>query len=394
MSNKYTNFAGLLIDELLSLDSDNHWFRGAVVQETLETKNHQGELIRFNLTPFESVACHDIALNYFQGVNSIDELIAAYWQISKEFKFEKNILNLELSESNYADEFLESIFSHARDTIQADDVFLIIDFVKNLDIYTALKSIESLLYSFSDLTLLRIAKKQGWTVHFDHIAIRCGSSSNDSAKKIAQFLIAEYGYSHPQITTEKFYLFDEGWSAYPLYKILTNGQVLRVFVDQSEESHPEQIIQHWNQVYGFTAHHLALRATIIKTGVVTAVALPEIIQLMMDNDREVLTATGYYTQGLLSQVFTKPEKNVSIPHHILNEKKLVSNNLPAMLKNAKLLEIVSRKEMSPTLAKKYYALYDIEYNLKMPLALHSAVYYQYFLPAQAAHVIKSSIEVS
>ncbi|VAW95678.1 hypothetical protein MNBD_GAMMA22-1835 [hydrothermal vent metagenome] len=391
MSDKYTKFAQLLIDELILLDNDKQWLIDDKNQETVKIKNTQGALISLNLTPFESVVCNDIAVNYFQGVSSIAELINVYWKIRKEYKFENDISNLIILNSSYSDDFLNTIFNNAIESIQDEDVLLIVDFVKKLDCYAALKSIESLLYSHSDLALLQIAKTQGWIIHFDHIAIRCGSSKNDSAKKVAKFLITEYGYNHPQISTEKFYLFNDGWSAYPLYKMLSNGQVIRVFVDQSQASSPEQIIQHWNQIYGFTAHHLALRATTIKEGIRTAVALPDIIQLMTDNNCEVLTPTGYYTVGLLSQVFTKPEKNTNLPNDIINEKKQISSNLPAMLMNAKLLEIVSRKELSPMLAKEYFALYDINYNITTPL--HSAVYYQYFLPAQAAHVIKSSIEV-
>jgi len=389
MPEKHTKFAHKLVNELIQID--NNWLRDEVDHEIVKIENEQHQLINLNLTPFDSVKCNDIAEKYFEAVKSIDGLIDVYKQIRKDFNFESDLSAFSMSISVYANEFLDTIFREARKTLLPDDVELIVNFVKNLDCYTAVKSIESLLYSHSDLELLRIAKAQDWVVHFDHLAIRCGSSANESAQQVAKLLTEQYNYSHPKIKTEKFYLFEEGWSAYPLYKVLTNGQVLRIFVDQSEVSFPNQIIQHWNQVYGFTAHHLALRITKIEGDTRVAIPLQKIIKLMTEHNREVLTPTGYYTNGLLSQVFTKPEKNKHIPVTIMTAKKVISKKLPDMLLNAKLLEIVSRKEMSSALAKQYYKLYDIEYNSKSDL--HSAVYYQYFLPAQAAHVIKSSIEI-
>jgi len=387
MADKYTNFGYLLADELIR--GDKAWQSDELHHEIVAINNTEQQKINLNLTPFDAIKNKDSADEYFRDIFSIESLVDVYTQIKKNFKFESQLT--ELSVSGYADEFLDSIFNNARKNLKSDDVKLIVDFVKNLDCYTAVKSIESLLYSHSDLELLRIAREQNWVVHFDHIAIRCGSSENDSAKKVAELLIDNYGYAHPQIKSERFYVFNEGWSAYPLYKILSNGQVLRLFIDQSEISNPNQIIQHWNQVYGFTAHHLALRISRFENGQRNAVPLPDIIDLMVKHGRPILTPTGYYTEGLLSQVFTKPEKNTNIPIKIMEQKKSISNVLPDMLVNAKLLEIVSRTELNQSLANQYFELYDIEYDASDPL--HSSVYYQYFLPAQAAHVIKSSIEI-
>ncbi|MFV2061078.1 MAG: hypothetical protein ACC653_10360 [Gammaproteobacteria bacterium] len=387
MADNYTKFAYLLINELIQ--DDTAWNVDPLHPEIVNITNDKQQLINLNLTPFDAIKHSDRVEKYCNNITSIEDLIDAYYQIKHDYKFESELS--ELLVSDYAADFLTEIFEIARNTITANDVSLIVNFVKNLDCYTAVKSIESLLYSHSDLELLRIAKQQNWIVHFDHIAIRCGSSENNSAKKVAELLINNYGYSQAQIKSEQFYLFNEGWSAYPLYKMLSNGQVLRIFVDQSETSNPEQIIQHWNQVYGFTAHHLALRITKIEKGERKAVPLPDIISRMVDHGRGVLTPTGYYTEGLLTQVFTKPEKNHKIPDTLMQQKKSISKHLPDMLVNAKLLEIVSRKEMSRDLAKHYFELYNIEYDINNPL--HSSVYYQYFLPAQAAHVIKSSLEV-
>lgn len=67
-------------------------------------------------------------------------------------------------------------------------------------------------------------------------------------------------------------------------------------------------------------------------------------------------------------------------------------NWKKTIENAKLLELVSRRELDPELARQYFALYSLEYDVKNPH--HSAPVYQYFLPAQAAHVIKTSQQVT
>jgi hypothetical protein len=54
------------------------------------------------------------------------------------------------------------------------------------------------------------------------------------------------------------------------------------------------------------------------------------------------------------------------------------------------LEIVSRKEMPAAMAKVFFALYGLQFDINNHL--HSAPIYQYFLPAQAAHVIKTSTQ--
>ena len=62
------------------------------------------------------------------------------------------------------------------------------------------------------------------------------------------------------------------------------------------------------------------------------------------------------------------------------------------LRNGKLLEVVSRKEMQPALAYRYFRLCGLRYDGADPL--HSVPVYAYFLPAQAAHVIRTSVQVA
>ena len=98
-----------------------------------------------------------------------------------------------------------------------------------------------------------------------------------------------------------------------------------------------------------------------------------------------------YTLGMLQQVFTNPEKNRQIPHELKTEIAAFGEDLPETIENAKLLEIVSRKEMPLDLAIEFFTLYGLKFDVNNPL--HSAPVYQYFLPAQAAHVIKTSTQI-
>jgi hypothetical protein len=103
----------------------------------------------------------------------------------------------------------------------------------------------------------------------------------------------------------------------------------------------------------------------------------------------MMTPTGSYTQGLLEQVFTAPEIDSRIPSDLMEHIKQNDSVLESSIKNGKLLELVSRKEMPMQRAKAWYTLMGLVYkagdrHFSMPM-------FNYFLPAQAAHVIKSSL---
>ena len=90
-------------------------------------------------------------------------------------------------------------------------------------------------------------------------------------------------------------------------------------------------------------------------------------------------------------MFTRPKVNKTIPADLIKDLSEQGDDLEETIKNAKLLELVSRCEMNLNFSKKYYGLYGLEFNLDNPL--HSAPIYNYFLPAQAAHVISTSLNV-
>ncbi len=356
----------------------------------LQIIKSDGDIANLDLTPFVFVPQPVSANTIFCKVSNVDELIGAYNSARQVLPFEKDIDGAYDNVSDYAEQFLSKNFSTAKSYLTDEQAKLIANWVGDLDVYAAVKSVESLLNSRADIASLMLAKQKGWTVNFDHMAIRCGSSSRKDAERIVKLLCTEHGYVSSQVEGENYYQFAEGWNAYPLYKMLENGQVLRVFVDQSDGGYPEQIIQHWNYVYGYTAHHLAMRFTKVIGGCRVAVSLDEVIKALAGSGVNTMAPTGLYTEGLLEQVFTKPERNEEIPKDIMQSFQSI-DAMSAKIGNGKLLELVSRREVGAQLAAKFYALYGLHYDPSNPL--HSVPIYTYFLPAQAAHVIKTSIEI-
>ena len=344
-----------------------------------------------NLTPFAVDVQSTDAGEFFNSVTSVDGLINAYRQARRAKLFEEDIAQACDEISNYAFEFLENILSCATQTLEDDDACRIADFVSNLDLYSAVKAVESLLNSQADLALLKLAEVSDWTLHFDHLAIRCGCSGNNDAKRVVENLQRHHDYSPSQLTGENYFRFDEGWDAYVLYKILENGQQLRLFIDQSTTDNTSQIIQHWNHTYGYTAHHLAIRVTRMVQGKRIEVPLPELTLALEGYGFEAMTPTGNYTDGLLEQVFTRPEQNRNIPNQIRQRLRQIDGSLEASIENGKLLELLSRREIAHELKPAYFSLYSITFDNENPR--HTAPVYPYFLPEQAAHVIRTSLTV-
>ena len=360
-------------------------------EQKVQIRKPNNEIAVLDLTPFIARPQAPDAAGFFSGVKNITDLEQAYRETKKCYTFEEHLPEAMVRVSEYAGEFISQLFINAREIFTDTQARCIADFVKQLDVYTAVKSVESFLYSKADMKLLEIADHYSWHVHYDHMAIRCGTQAYKDAERIAELLKSEHGYVASQVEGEAFYQFADGWNAYPLYKILTNGQILRVFIDQSDGTNPNQIIQHWNRVYGYTAHHLGIRATSEKQAVKLAVPLQDIVKALAEHGVSAMEPTGMYTLGLLQQVFSKPEKNRLVPQKLKTEIAVFGSDLSQAIENAKLLEIVSRKEMPLDLAQELFALYGLEFDVNNPL--HSAPVYQYFLPAQAAHVIKTSTQI-
>jgi hypothetical protein len=382
-------FAASLVKHVL--DHDTSLFVHPKHEAKIQALQDRDTAAVLDLTPFVAQPGPVTAFDFFAGVNDGASLLAAYYDARHSFLFENDVPSAMENVSPYAGMFLEAILATAHH-LTARQARLIADFVQHLDAYCAVKAVESLLNSKADIALLEVAADKGWDVHFDHLAIRCGSRKHQDAERVAQLLTDVHGYTAPQIAEEACYQFSDGWNAYPVYKILANGQVCRVFVDQSDADDTQQIIQHWNHVYGYTAHHLAMRATHLVNDRRIAVTLDELMDAMNAHGVDIMTPTGQYTSGLLLQVFTRPEKNTGVPADIRATLRAHSETLERTIENGKLLELVSRREMGAQFAERLFALYGLDYDPANPL--HSAPIYQYFLPAQAAHVIKTSQAVA
>ena len=98
-----------------------------------------------------------------------------------------------------------------------------------------------------------------------------------------------------------------------------------------------------------------------------------------------------HSKGMLQQVFARPEVDNNIPADITKKLSKYVEGLEETIKNAKLLEFVSRSEVSAEFATRYYNLYGLTYDADDKL--HTVPIYNYFLPAQAAHVIKTSLNL-
>ena len=324
---------------------------------------------------------------FFSEVYDAASLIHAYHQAKKSLPFEEDDPKAQTHVSNYAHNFMLHALESAQ-TLSKQQCQHIANFVKNLDIYTAVRSCETFFANRDNLTLLSVAKEESWTAIFDHLAIRTGSKNREDAKYIADYLIKYHGYSYPPVQGQNYYEFSEGWSAYIIYKQLNNGMLLRLFIDQSDND--TQIIQHWNHAYGYTAHHLGLRCVQAHPHGIHSIPILEVAQSLTEKNVTILEPTGLYTQGMLEQVFTKPQRDEALPLKLKESFDSYDRNLFEIIKNAKLLEIVARRELPFEFKKLYFKELGLEFEEENPL--HSAVFYNFFLPAQAAHVIKSSVQ--
>ena len=382
-ASEFAHFATQLVQQLQA--TDQGWLYGSNAPTRLSATREDRKRIELDLTPFQAPPFSADAKRWFSHVNSLTQLISAYRQAKASCIQEPH-----KQVHPYAAEYLESRFEAAQSQYSAEDAQRIAQWVSQLDVYAAVKAVECLIDCRDNLTLFEIADQHDWLLLFDHLAIRCGSGRDQQAEQLTAQLQSQHGYVQSQVESERFYQFEDGWNASPLYKMLDNGQVIRLFIDQSDAADHQQIIQHWNHCYGFTAHHLALRAVKVSNGCCHAVPLKTFIEALNQTAITTLTATGFYTQGLLEQVFLKPHINPDIPADILRSLRAIDPKLSRSIQNGKLIELVSRRELPAALVEDFFSLYGLPAH-KKPV---STPIYPYFLPAQAAHVIRTSIGYS
>ena len=382
-TSEFARFASAVATRLNA--TERGWLYASNSPASLFSLRPDQQQIRLDLAPFAAVTQPADAAPFFDNISTLTELIEAYRSAKDSCTDEPD-----QQVHSYAEQYLEQRVQAAHNNYSNADAQRIATWVKSLDRYAAVKSIESLLDSHDNLELFHLADQQGWQVHFDHLALRCGSSQQQHAETMVQRLQEQHGYVSSHLTEQQYYLFDDGWNAYPLYKMLDNGQVIRLFIDQSSADAPLQIIQHWNRCYGFNPHHLALRFTRIENKQCHAVPLLEVITALSSVGLTALTPTGFYTHGLLEQVFLKPHRNSHVPKILKAELASIDVNLTRTIENGKLIELVSRRELPTDMAQQLFTLYNIASEITQHPV--SAPVYPYFLPAQAAHVIKTSVE--
>ena len=231
MADTPAKFAYDLANELIK---NNYFTHSDTNKACIDVRQPDQTPVSLDLTPVSSAAQQATAEGYFGAVQTVSELIQAYEDCRRDQMFEHKLSDAMRHVSDYASEFLTAIISAAAKSIDDNQAQLVADWVKHLDVYTAVKSVESLLNSKADLTLLELARSNAWEIHFDHLAIRCGTQSNHDAERIVNMLKTHHAYVSSQVDDEAYYQFPDGWNAYPLYKMLNNGQFLRLFIDQSD----------------------------------------------------------------------------------------------------------------------------------------------------------------
>ncbi|VAW71208.1 hypothetical protein MNBD_GAMMA12-2135 [hydrothermal vent metagenome] len=349
---------------------------------------YAGLKVSFNLSPVDLPLEVADAQQQFQHVQTINTLISQYWAVRQANHFEHDIPVAMDNIHPWADDFLDTLMTAASTHYTDQDACLIAQLISTLDSYAAIKTIESLLNNPQDILLLRIAKENNWQVHLDHIAIRCGNQRDEDAERIFNFLMKHYHYYPPQHIEEAYLLSSEGWNAYPLYKIMNNGQVIRIIVSQADSEHHQQTIQHWNHAYGYTAHHIGLRLTqhSAEKGR-QQVSLTEINHSQQNNIFNLDAVIK--SSNLMHQVFLNPVKVNSLPNDILAGAKKVDPEILTSLKQGKLIELVSRLELPETLKEKWFTLYQIRYEASNPI--HSVPAFNLFTPFKAdCHYIKEA----
>ena len=171
--------------------------------------NGDHQEVCLNLSPLH-LKVHEVsAQEYFTQIKTTEELIHAYHKAKHALPFEEDDTRASSHISPYARDYMEHALKAAHQLSHAQSQ-LIADFVKNLDIYTAVRSCETFFANHANLTLLTVAKEQQWHPIFDHLAIRTGCRSHDDARYIADYLIKHHGYTFVNVEGQKFYEFSDG----------------------------------------------------------------------------------------------------------------------------------------------------------------------------------------
>ncbi len=326
----------------------------------------------FDMTPITLTASKPTAKPYFEAVTNAVSLLEAYFEARSTLPFEEDDPKAMQNVNEFAQAFGDQLLQQAQH-LQEDEAKLIASFVKELDIYSAVRSCETFFADPISLQLLQISKERGWYVLFDHLAISAGSHTCQDARYVADYLIKHHEYTFADIPEQNSYQ-DEKKSIYPLYKQLDNGVMLRILVQESDTE--DEITQYQNHTYGFTAPLLALR--ILKTGLHGPESLP-LHEVYQELETVPLDRPFYeFSQNLFQCVFLPAHASAKIPESFEQMLNVIEPNLLTQLQKPPRLSIVSRKELPLEYKKSYFEHYGIIFNSHN--YLHSAACYNFFLP--------------
>lgn len=153
LSNPHREFASMLAGTVLRdqgrlrLDFDR--------PERVGTTNESGDAVSLNLVPFRAPLSKATAAAFFTGVRSLEQLFSAYREATRALPFEIDLAEARERLHPFADAFMQTLFEEAKRSLQDSDAERIAQWVRDFDIYVAVKVVESLLNSKADLALLR-----------------------------------------------------------------------------------------------------------------------------------------------------------------------------------------------------------------------------------------------
>ena len=179
-SNPYSSFANSLARHLLEHEAGFN--SDSKQKQILHVHCNDSQVFALDMTPFIATPAAVSARQWFDGVNCVSTLLSAYQAAKQSLPFEMDFPEARKNVSAYAEDFLSALLSRANAALTDQQAALIANWVKHLDVYCAVKSVESFLYSHADLKLLEIAPDYGWDVVFDVMASRGGSQEYKDAE--------------------------------------------------------------------------------------------------------------------------------------------------------------------------------------------------------------------
>ena len=102
--NQFDNFASSLAQHLKK--DDTHYLPHSKSPSKIQIYNEEGNLATLDLTPCDTTPAPVNSFQYFNGIQSVKELLDAYASARKDHVFEDDIIDATKHLSDYAPRFL------------------------------------------------------------------------------------------------------------------------------------------------------------------------------------------------------------------------------------------------------------------------------------------------